>query len=641
MKTFRRILGSLLIAGVALSVPSRSGADSLGAMRVGIVEGDVQVKIAETGEWAPASVNMPLVEGDELWVPYDSRSALQTSDGAHVRLDGGTALEVLRMDRDSFQLYLAQGYAYVLSPAPPRSLLQLDTPDASVRAFGSSTFRVDILDGETDVTVFKGSVLAEGDAGATRVRAGDMLALGPGGYAELSPLPPPDDWERWNTRQDRIVLARGKSHRYLPAGLRVYAGDFDHNGRWVYVRGYGYCWTPTVLVIGNWAPYRHGKWVWRGGHYVWIGYEPWGWAPYHYGRWTFVRRVGWCWVPPARGEVFWGPGYVGWVQTPEYVAWVPLAPREIYYGYGSYGRYSVDITNVNVETIRVTNVYRNVNVVNSITLVHHTTFVTGRPAPVERRAAADIREHFAQRRHLAPGRPRIKPVESSHVPVVRRVPEAKRPPAAVRAIDARKLRQSRPLVREPDRSTLRPERRSRSLTVRKIEKPRPARERIQDPGRDRPEDSDDRGGGPERRPKRKFERNGPPASPAERKGPESRAVPERRSDRERQPDEGERQPEATGERQRTGGPNGARERTKERGLPSSPRPDDRARPERPRERPPDQSAERGGKGRAGVRQAPGPDKKEGAKPQAGDSEGEDENGKPERPAGREERRNIR
>jgi len=34
----------------------------LGAMRVRPVEGDVQVKIAETGEWAPASVNMPLVE---------------------------------------------------------------------------------------------------------------------------------------------------------------------------------------------------------------------------------------------------------------------------------------------------------------------------------------------------------------------------------------------------------------------------------------------------------------------------------------------------------------------------------------------------------------------------------------------------
>lgn len=636
MKTFIGILGSLLIAGVALSLPSRSGAESLGAMRVGLVEGDVQVKIADTGEWAPVSVNMPLVEGDELWVPYDSRATLQTSDGAHIRLDGGTALEVLRMDRDSFQLHLAQGHAYVLSLAPQRSLLQLDTPDASVRAFGSSTFRVDVLDGETDVSVFKGSVLAESDAGATRVRAGDMLALGPRGYAELSPLPPPDDWERWNTTQDRIVLARGESRRYLPAELRVYAGDFDGNGRWVYVLGYGYCWTPTVVVIGNWAPYRHGRWVWRGGHYVWIGYEPWGWAPYHYGRWTFVRGVGWCWVPPARGEVFWGPGYVGWVQTPEYVAWVPLAPREVYYGYGDYGRYSVNITNVNINTIRVTHVYRNVNVVNSVTVVHHTTFVTGRPASIDRRAASSIRENFMRRRNVVPGRPRIKPVETSYAPVVRQVPETKRPPAAVRAIDAGKLRQSRPLVREPDRSTLRPEGRSRPLKTRKVETPRPVRERIRERG---------------------LERSGPPGSPAQRKGPEAPAVPERRIDRGRQP-------EATTEKPRPERPQGARERMEERGRPSSPPPGDRARPERPQGEPPDRIMKREGEQGVPLRQAPPgekagaeaprnesrqsngphratPEEKGKAKPDAGDSGEGDENGRPGRPSGREGRRDMR
>ncbi|HZD55050.1 MAG TPA: FecR family protein, partial [Candidatus Aquicultoraceae bacterium] len=217
MKIFGRLFGSWMIAGLALAAPATSGADSLGAMRVELIYGDVQVRIAETGEWAPVSVNMPLVEGDELWVPQEGRASLQTSNGDHVRLDEGTALQVLRMESGSFQFYLAQGRAYVLSPDRPHGVLQVDTPDASVHSFGGSTFRVDVLDAGTDVSVLRGSVRAESDVGMTAIREGEMLALGPRGYAELSPLPPPDEWDRWNGQQDRIVLARGGSIRYLPA----------------------------------------------------------------------------------------------------------------------------------------------------------------------------------------------------------------------------------------------------------------------------------------------------------------------------------------------------------------------------------------------------------------------------------------
>jgi len=437
MKTWVKGFGWSSIVVAFLLFPPDSVADSLGAMRVRLVQGDVQVKIAETGEWAPVSVNMPLIEGDELWVPEGSRAAIQTNNGAHVRLGEYTALQVLRMDRDSYQFHLAQGDAYVLDRTPMRSALQFDTPDASIRSFGSATFRIEVPEGETDVSVFSGSVRTESVGGTTTVRAGTMLALGADGYAELSPVPPPDDWRRWNAQRDRLVLARGSSYRYLPEELRVYSSDFDESGRWLNLPAYGYCWAPTVVVTGDWAPYRHGRWVWRGGDYVWVGYEPWGWAPYHYGRWAFVARIGWIWVPPARGDVFWAPGYVGWVRTGDHVAWVPLAPREVYYGRGNYGRYSKNITTVNISQVHVTNVYRNVNVTNSVTVVHQTTFVTGRPSSVDRNVVVNVREDFSKRRNIVVGSPPIRPVETSYIPVVRSIPEAKRPPATVRKIDVK------------------------------------------------------------------------------------------------------------------------------------------------------------------------------------------------------------
>ena len=480
MKAFVKVFGWMSIAGALLLFPPDSVAGPLGAMRVNLVQGDVQVKIADTGEWVPASVNMPLVEGDELWVPEGSRAALQTTSGDYVRLDEGTALQILRMDLDSYQFHLAEGRAYVLNRAPKRSVLQIDTPDASIRAFGNATFRIDIPGGETDVSVSRGSVQAENGDGTTTVRAGDMLAVGTDGYAELSPVPPPDDWQVWNEQRDRTVEARGKSYGYLPDELRVYSSDFERNGRWVNVPEYGYVWTPTVVVTANWAPYRDGRWVWRGGDYVWVGYEPWGWAPYHYGRWAFTANIGWVWVPPARGDVYWAPGYVGWVRTGDHVAWVPLAPRETYYGYGNHGRYSRNIRNVNVNQIRVTNVYRNANVTNSITVVNQTTFITGRPSSVDRNVVVNVREDFAKHRNIVVGRPPIKPAETSYIPVVRSIPEAKRPPAGVRKIDVKELRQSRPLVTEPNRSAYRPQGKPAPLEVRNVEKPRPASERAKE-----------------------------------------------------------------------------------------------------------------------------------------------------------------
>ncbi len=477
MKAFVKVFAWMSIAGALLLFPPYSEAGPLGAIRVDLVEGDVQVKIADTGEWVPASANMPLVEGDELWVPEAARAGLQTTSGHYVRLDEETALQILRMDDDSYQFHLAEGRVYVLNRAPNRSLLQFDTPDASIRSFGNARFGIDIPGGETDISVFRGSVQAENDGGTTTVRAGNMLAAGADGYAELSPVSPPDDWQRWNAQRDRMVLARGRSYAYLPAELRAYSSDFDGGGRWVNVPEYGYCWTPTVVAFDDWAPYRHGRWVWRGGDYVWVGYEPWGWAPYHYGRWAFAADVGWIWVPPARGDVYWAPGYVGWVRTGDHVAWVPLAPRETYYGYGNHGRYSTNITNVNITQVQVTNVYRNVNVTNSITVVNQTTFITGRPSTVDRNVVRNAREDFARHRNIVVGRPPIKPVGTSYIPVVRAIPEARRPPAAVRNIDAKELRKSRPMVTEQNRSAFRPQGKPVPLEVRKVETPRPAGEK--------------------------------------------------------------------------------------------------------------------------------------------------------------------
>ncbi len=475
-----RILKSMLIAIMLLFAPVYAFSSELGYMRISLIDGDVQINTPDSEDWGLASVNGPLAEGDKIWTPQGSRAEFQLNNGTYIRLDQDSALQVLSMDKDSSQFYLSQGRAYVYYNAPVGSVMQIDTPDASVRAFNRAIFSIDISGQYTDVAAFKGYVKTENNAGETRINAGNMLSLGQNSYGELAPLGSADEWEDWNNGRDRKIYARRDGgSRYLPVELRPYSSDLDENGRWVQVPDYGYVWSPSVSVGVGWAPYRAGRWIWRGGDYVWVAQEPWGWAPYHYGRWAFVGSHGWCWVPPVAGDVYWSPGYVGWVRTPEYVAWVPLAPGERYYGRGNYGRNSVNISKENNSQVNITKyVYKNVYINNGVTVVNGNSFNTGSPTYVNVNRNI-IQQKIFVRNNFTAGAPRIKPERGSYFASNRTVPQAKLPPQPVRRLKMGEIKSSRPFTREPDRSVLNAGAKARALRVTTVEKPRT-------PGRERP-----------------------------------------------------------------------------------------------------------------------------------------------------------
>jgi hypothetical protein len=467
-----KILKTVMLVVVLLLVPVYALSANLGYMRISLIEGDVQIKTPGAGDWGIASINGPVGEGDQVWAPQGGRVELQLNSGTYIRLSENSALQILSMDKDSSQFYLSQGYAYIYYGAPGGSVIQVDTPDASTRAFDKAIFRIDMSEQYTDVAVYKGYVETENKVGKTRITAGQMVSLGQNTNGELAPMGPSDDWETWNkTRNDRIFARRGASSSYLPAELSAYSYDFDNSGRWVQVPDYGYVWTPTVVVGASWSPYRDGRWIWRGGDYVWVASEPWGWAPYHYGRWSFGVNIGWFWVPPVAGAVYWGPGYVGWVRTADYVAWVPLAPREIYYGRGYYGPNSVNITKINIKQVNITNVYKNVYVNNGATVVNRNTFATASPRIVNVNQNV-IQQKIFTRNNISIGTPAIKPTRASYFSSARSVPAAKRPPLAVRNVQITQLKQSRPFIKEADKSVLNPGIKPKTLPVNTVTTPR-------------------------------------------------------------------------------------------------------------------------------------------------------------------------
>jgi len=514
-KKEERVMKHLKEIGVVLMMlfmmPLLANAEGLGNARLSLMDGDVQIKSEDSSEWLPASVNMPLRDGDSIWAPEGARAEVQLAGGTQVRLDELSSLDLLNISRDSSQFYLAEGSAYVnFRGRRSGGLVQIDTPVSSVRAYDRAAFGVDVAgSGNTDVSVYKGLVHAESGRGSTRVTAGNTLEISDG-YADLAPLGRADAWERWNTDRDRRFEERRYSSRYLPEELETYASDFDDYGRWVNVSGYGNVWTPTVHVSVGWSPYRNGRWSWIGRDYVWVGYEPWGWAPYHYGRWGYSAAVGWFWVPPARGSVYWGPGYVGWVQMPTYVAWVPLAPRETYYGHGNYGPHSVNLINININTIVVKNVYRHARVNNAVITLHNDTFVRGKHVDFRMQDNPFLKEKI----HI--GRPGIKPERESRMAVIRDIPRAMEPPKKIREIRISEIREARPMVRERDKSVFTPDRPGKQMSVQTLESPR---ERKRDRTKERPKDLDKKVTGSERQ---QIEDRGKEIVPAQKRVPDEK-----------------------------------------------------------------------------------------------------------------------
>jgi hypothetical protein len=105
------------------------------------------------------------------------------------------------------------------------------------------------------------------------------------------------------------------------AALEPY-GHWEQHGRW------GDVWVPEGRPDG-WRPYTVGHWVYTddwGWYWVSDGdEEDWGWVTYHYGRWLRDRDIGWFWVPSDE----WGPAWVDWRQSDEYVGWAPAPPESV------------------------------------------------------------------------------------------------------------------------------------------------------------------------------------------------------------------------------------------------------------------------------------------------------------------------
>jgi hypothetical protein len=164
-------------------------------------------------------------------------------------------------------------------------------------------------------------------------------------------------------------------------------------GDWVDVDNYGYCWQPRGLDP-DWRPYTDGYWAYTEAGWTWVSYEDFGSITYHYGRWIRLEDFGWVWKPDYQ----WGPAWVSWRQSDDYIGWAPLPPEvdfNVDSGIGVWVDRDYDIgpsaysfceyRNFGAPALRnfILPWRRNVIIINSTVNITNITYVTG-----------DDRRHF-------------------------------------------------------------------------------------------------------------------------------------------------------------------------------------------------------------------------------------------------------
>src|SRR6202158_3655493 len=370
------IFSACVMAGAQVSeevpgqgqAPAQTQAEPSSAVaRISLIHGDVSTQRGDSGDWAAAAVNQPMVSSDKVSTGANSRAEVQLDSGNILRLGDSTLAGIAAISRNQGQVHVERGLIDYTVFKGVGAAAEIDTANVAVRpAQGDGVYRIEVNEGETQVIVRKGSAEISTPQGSTQVEKGQMAVVrGTGNETvyRVAEAPAKDSWDPRNNERDRTIhyaQSWGRTNRYYTG-----SEDLDAYGRWVTVPDYGPVWTPVVGP--GWAPYRSGRWVWEPGWgWTWVSYEPWGWAPYHYGRW-FVYNSSWVWWPgPAYGypryRPVWAPAYVSFFGFGgEFgvgfgfgsVGWLPIGPCDSFYPwYGRRGsRYKVvnitNITNIN------------------------------------------------------------------------------------------------------------------------------------------------------------------------------------------------------------------------------------------------------------------------------------------------------
>lgn len=317
--------------------------------RVSYLKGNAKIRRSGSTTWENVTLNLPLVEGDEIATDKETRIEIQFDNYRHVRLDENAYLKLTTLRDEGIALSLSLGTMNVRLTKFEKDnfFFEIDAPKTTIAIQKSGSYRIDA--GEDRSSEIRVAALNGGEARVYSDNSGFTLKNGRstrifidganvGEWETGDAIRFQDDFDTWILDRDDVIARRIKDayyDRYYDNDIYG-ADDLNSHGDWVYLRNYGYVWRPSrnaISIYSDWSPYRYGQWRWMQPYgWIWVNDEPWGWATYHHGRWFYDAGY-WYWSPyghyrPRRS--WWFPALVVINIFRSDVYWYPAS---YYYSY--------------------------------------------------------------------------------------------------------------------------------------------------------------------------------------------------------------------------------------------------------------------------------------------------------------------
>lgn len=312
--------------------------------RISSLAGDAKIRRNGAEEWETATLNLPIVEGDEIITETYSRLEIQFDKNTHLRLDENSLLRLATLKDQGIAVSLSTGRAslFAIEFDKERSFFEIDGPKVTIAVQKAGRYLFEASkqgDSEVQLTVDNGGearVYSE-NAGFTlrNKRTAKVFIDGPnaGEWETSASFSSNDNFSLWIfDREESVTRALKDAYYGKYYDQDIYGADeLNDNGDWVNTDDYGYVWQPSRLATAqysNWSPYRYGHWRWMPPFgWTWVNDEPWGWATYHHGRW-FSYNGRWVWSPYGyyrSRRSWWSPALVVINIYNNNVCWYPLS----------------------------------------------------------------------------------------------------------------------------------------------------------------------------------------------------------------------------------------------------------------------------------------------------------------------------
>ncbi|MGH9344274.1 MAG: FecR family protein, partial [Terriglobia bacterium] len=255
MKTWRWM--TLLFFAITIAIaPGMEAQDNPapGVARVSVIDGNVSTQRGDTGDWSAATVNTPLEAGDSVSTAQNSRAEVQLDYADILRLAGQTDAKIASLSSGQIQVQVSQGLVDYTVLKGGNSQVEIDTPNVAVHPTEPGVYRIEVdSQSETRVTARRGKAEVSTPQGSAELDKGRMMMVegGENPQYQITEAANNDDWDKWNDeRNHQIEDAKSWQH-----DNSYYTGtaDLDNYGRWEYVPGYDWCWTPYINA--GWVPY--------------------------------------------------------------------------------------------------------------------------------------------------------------------------------------------------------------------------------------------------------------------------------------------------------------------------------------------------------------------------------------------------